>query len=256
MAPAENSSGAALVTGGAKRIGRAICLLLARAGYSVAIHCHRSGAEAQSLKSEIEAAGRAAAIVAADLDDRTAAGDIIAEAGAQLGSLTLLVNNASMYEPDELATLSCEVWNRHMAVNLAAPVFLARAFARQAPAGRSSIVNILDQRVFKPTPLFFSYALSKSALHTATHMLAQALAPDIRVNAVAPGPVLPSKRQSERDFADQYAAVPLGRGSTPEEVADAVLYLARANSVTGVVIAVDGGQHIAWETPDLRGIRE
>jgi NAD(P)-dependent dehydrogenase (short-subunit alcohol dehydrogenase family) len=161
-----------------------------------------------------------------------------------------------VFEPDELTTVGGELWDRHMAINLTAPIFLARAFAQQAPVGRSSIVNILDQRVFKTSPLFFSYGLSKSALHTATCMLAQALAPGIRVNAVAPGPVLPSKRQSEEDFAAQCKAMPLGRGSTPEDVADAVLYLARAKSVTGAVIAVDSGQHLAWQTPDLSGVRE
>jgi NAD(P)-dependent dehydrogenase (short-subunit alcohol dehydrogenase family) len=256
MTGGQDRPGAALVTGGARRIGRAICLKLAQAGYAIAIHCQRSQAEANLLKDEIETAGGAAGIVAADLGDRMAAERMIAEAGAALGPLTLLVNNAAVFEPDELGSIGPETWDRHMAVNLAAPVFLARAFAQQAPAGRSSIVNILDQRVLKPTPLFFSYGLSKSALHTATHMLAQALAPAIRVNGIAPGPVLPSKRQSAQEFAAQCRAMPLGRGSTPEEVADAVLYLARARSVTGAVIAVDAGQHVAWQTPDLQGVRE
>jgi NAD(P)-dependent dehydrogenase (short-subunit alcohol dehydrogenase family) len=136
-----------------------------------------------------------------------------------------------------------------MAVNLAAPLFLAKAFAAQAPAG-SGIVNVLDQRVFKPTPRFFSYSLAKSALHSATTTLAQALAPRVRVNAVAPGPTLPSPRQSEAEFAQQAATLPLRRGPTPDDIAAAVVYLAKAEAVTGITIAVDGGQHVAWRTAD------
>jgi NAD(P)-dependent dehydrogenase (short-subunit alcohol dehydrogenase family) len=256
MIATDNTIGAALVTGGAKRVGRAICLRLAQAGYAVAIHCHRAKAEAESLKAEIDAAGGRSAIVVADLAAPVTAERLIAQASAALGQLTLLVNNAAVFERDELASIDLRLWDRQFAVNFTTPVFLVRAFADQAPAGTSSIVNILDQRVLKPTPLFFSYGLSKSALHTATHMLAQALAPKIRVNAVAPGPVLPSARQSEVDFAEQCASMPLGHGTTPEEIADAVFYLASARSVTGTVIAVDGGQHIAWETPDLRGHSE
>ena len=167
------------------------------------------------------------------------------------GPLTLLVNNASEFNEDEIATLDRARFERTMAVNLAAPLFLAQAFAAQAPAGSdASIVNIVDQRVFKPTPRFFSYTLSKAALHTATITLAQALAPAVRVNAVAPGPTLPSPRQSEAQFAAQAKALPLQRGPTPHDVAAAVVYLAGAQSVTGAVIAVDGGQHVSWRTAD------
>src|SRR5690606_34946636 len=171
--------------------------------------------------------------------------NLIAGAARALGPLTLLVNNASLFEEDEFASLTAEDWQRQMAVNFKTPVFLAKAFAAQAPAGRSSIVNILDQRVLKPTPRFFTYALSKAGLHHATHMLAQALAPDIRVNGVAPGPTLPSSRQSAEQFARQSARLPLGRGATAEEVAEAVLYLADAPRVTGTVIPVYRGRHIA-----------
>jgi len=252
----ELQSHAALVTGGARRIGRAISLCLAGAGYAVAIHRNRSEGEAQSLKQEIERAGGRCTILLGDLADDAVAERLIAEAGKALGPLTLLVNNASVFEEDSVASLSHERWNRQMAINLAAPVFLAQAFAAQAPAGRSSIVNVLDQRVFKPTPLFFSYAVSKAALHSATHMLAQALAPGIRVNGVAPGPTLRSTRQSEDDFANQSARLPLGRNVSADDVAKAVLYLASADGVTGTVIPVDGGQHIAWQTPEISGIRE
>lgn len=239
---------AALITGAGRRIGRAITLALARAGYAVVLNSHASRAEAEKLAAEIIAADGRAVVVLADLADRDAVGGLIATANA-FGPLTLLVNNASEFESDEIGNLDRAKFERTMAVNLTAPLFLSQAFAAQAPAG-ASIVNIVDQRVLKPTPLFFSYALSKAALHDATGMLAQALAPNVRVNAVAPGPTLPSPRQSQEQFAAQAATVPLGRGPSPEEIAAAVLYLAEARSVTGVTIAVDGGQHLAWRTPD------
>ena len=247
---------AALVTGGARRIGRAISLCLAGAGYAVTIHCNRSEDEAQSLKQDIERTGRRCTVLVGDLAEPGIAERLVRDANNALGPLTLLVNNASVFEEDSVASLSHERWDRQMAINLAAPVFLAKAFAAQAPAGRSSIVNVLDQRVFKPTPLFFSYAVSKAALHSATHMLAQALAPGVRVNGVAPGPTLPSPRQKAEDFASQSARLPLGRNVSADDVAKAVLYLASADGVTGTVIPVDGGQHIAWQTPEISGIRE
>ena len=183
---------------------------------------------------------------------RRSRGLVGAAAGA-LGPLSLLVNNAASFEPDEIGALDAARFDRQMAVNLRAPLFLSEAFAAQAQVNEilgASIVNILDQRVFKPTPHFVSYTLAKSALHAATRMLAQALAPKVRVNAVAPGPTMASARQSADDFSRQSAAVPLGRGPTPEEIAAAVVYLGGARSVTGVTLAVDGGQHLAWNTPD------
>jgi NAD(P)-dependent dehydrogenase (short-subunit alcohol dehydrogenase family) len=172
-------------------------------------------------------------------------------AAASFGPLTLLVNSASEFELDEIETLERARFERAIAVNLAAPLFLTQAFAAQAHDGAdASVVNIVDQRVLKPTPRFLSYTLSKCALHNATTTLAQGLAPKLRVNAVAPGPTLPSPRQSDRDFAAQAASLPLERGPSPEDIAAAVLYLAQARSVTGVTIAVDGGQHLAWRTPD------
>lgn len=248
---------AALVTGGAQRIGRRIVERLAGEGYAVAIHCRRSTDEAEAIATEIRKQGGRAAIVQADLADGRAVEGIVPEAVKALGPLTLLVNNASEFEPDEVETLSQERWDRHFAVNLRAPAFLARDFARQLPAGRQgSIVNIVDQRVWKLTPQFFSYTLTKAALFTATRTMAQALAPRIRVNAIGPGPTLSNVRQGDEDFAKQSEAVLLGRGGSPDEIADAVLYLAKAASVTGQMIAVDGGQHLAWETPDVAGIRE
>ena len=247
----------ALVTGAAKRIGRVIAERLARDGYAVAIHYGHSGDAAEAVVASIQAAGGHAAMLQADLADAEAVDGLIRAAQAALGPLTLLVNNASEFEPDAIETLDIDRWERHFAVNLRAPAFLARDFAAQLPAERHGcIVNVIDQRVLKPNPQFFSYTLTKSALFTATRTLAQAFAPRIRVNAVGPGPTLASSRQDPEAFARQSDAVPLGHGATPEEIAEAVLFLVRARSVTGQIIAVDGGQHLAWETPDVVGMTE
>jgi NAD(P)-dependent dehydrogenase (short-subunit alcohol dehydrogenase family) len=247
---------AALVTGAARRIGRAIALALHRAGYAVAIQANRSVAEAQALRDEIARAGGRAAVVRADLSDPAEVAGLVTAAAGAIGPLSLLVNNAAMFEPDAIGALDAERFDRQFAVNLRAPLFLAEAFAAQAGAGaNASIVNILDQRVFKLTPHFVSYTLAKSALHSATRMLAQALAPNVRVNAVAPGPTIASARQQIADFERQAAAVPLGHGPSAEEIADAVVYLAKARSMTGATLIVDGGQHLAWQTPDT-GVAE
>lgn len=240
---------AALVTGGALRIGRAIVLALARAGFAVAIHANRSRKDAEALCGDIVGKGGRAAVVVADLADHDAVMGLAPSAAASVGQLTLLVNNASAFEPDEIGRLERERFDRHFAVNLRAPVFLAQAFAAQASAG-ASIVNILDQRVYRPNPRFFSYGLAKSALYAATTTLAQGLAPHVRVNAVAPGPTLPNVWHGDDVFRHRSAAMPLGHGPTPEEIADAVLFLAKASSITGETIAVDGGQHVTWTRED------
>ncbi len=247
----------ALVTGAAKRIGRAIAFRLADEGYAVAIHYRRSRADAEEVKAGIEGRGGRAAIVQADLADLRAVEGVLDKAGAALGPVALLVNNASLFEPDEVGNLAADLWERHFAVNLRAPAFLTRDFARQLPEGEDGVVvNIVDQRVWKLNPQFFSYTLSKAALFTATQTMAQALAPRVRVNAVGPGPTLTSSRQSAEDFARQGEALPLRRHPTPDDIAEAVVFLARAKSVTGQMLAVDGGQHLAWETPDVRAVRE
>lgn len=247
----------ALVTGGARRIGRSIVERLANEGFGVAIHCNRSAEEGEALAHAIEARGGRAAVVQGDLAEADAASRIVDAANRALGIVDLLVNNASVFEPDDAISLTLESWERHLAVNLRSPVFLAQRFAAQLPPERDGcIVNIVDQRVLKPTPQFFSYGVTKAALFSATEILAQGLAPRIRVNAVGPGPTLKSVRQDPAHFEKQSGAVLLGHGPAPDEIAEAVLYLARARSVTGQMIAVDGGQHLAWETPDVAGITE
>lgn len=248
---------AALVTGGVRRIGRAISLALAHAGYAVVVHGRKESAEAQALLAEMRRLGADCGFVAADLASTADRNSLVARARDLAGPLSLLVNNASQYENDAFGALDPLAWERQIAVNLAAPIFLAQAFAAQVPAaGDVSIVNITDQRVRKPVPRHFSYSLSKSALDAATVMMAQALAPRVRVNAVAPGPTLASPRQNAAAFAAQQAALPLRTGPSPEDIAAAVVFLAGARQITGETIAVDGGQHIAWQTPDAFGIDE
>lgn len=249
-----NGARTALITGAARRIGAAIALVLARAGYAVVLHANNSRDEAERLAEAITSFGGRASVVLADLTDHEAVRGLI-PAAAAFGSLTLLVNNAGEFEPDDIETMSHARFQRAISVNLEAPLFLSQAFVGQAPAGLDpSIVNILDQRVFRPNPRFFSYTLSKSALFTATTTLAQALAPRIRVNAVAPGPTLPSARQTDVQFAAQAESLPLRRGPRPEDVAQAVLYLAQATAVTGVTLPVDGGQHLSWRTADSQAV--
>jgi NAD(P)-dependent dehydrogenase (short-subunit alcohol dehydrogenase family) len=229
--------GVALVTGAARRIGRSLALAAAGSGYDLAIH-HRSHPEdADSL------AEGAAALGANSL---TLTGD------GRLGPVTLLVNNASLFEDDSLGSLNANGLNAHLAVNLTAPVLLAQAFAMRLPAGTSGlIVNVLDQRVLRPNPQFFSYSLSKAALWHATKSMAQALAPHIRVNGIGPGPTLPSVHQVPGEFEAEVAGTLLARAIDPEEIAAALRYLIDAPSVTGQMIAVDAGQHLGWRTPDI-----
>jgi NAD(P)-dependent dehydrogenase (short-subunit alcohol dehydrogenase family) len=243
----------ALVTGAARRIGRAIALELAAKGWAVAVH-HRSGPnDAARVVSEIEASSGRAVAIAADLTDTTALHTLIPRCAEALGApLTCLVNNASLFEEDAIETLDPVQWQAHQSVNVTAPIFLCQAFAAALPAGvGGNIINIVDQRVWRPVPLFFSYSVSKAALWAATGMLAQALAPRIRVNAIGPGPVLRSIHQTDEQFARQAAATPLERGTSPEEIARTVTFILEQPAMTGQMIALDGGQHIAWRTPDV-----
>ena len=244
---------AALVTGAARRIGRAIALELGARGWAVAVHHRGTPDDAQGVVREIEAAGGRAHVIAADLTDMAAVRDLVPRCTQALGMpLTCLVNNASLFEEDSIATLDLALWEAHQSVNVTAPIFLSQAFAAALPAGTSgNIINIVDQRVWRPVPLFFSYSVSKAALWAATGMLAQALAPRIRVNAIGPGPVLRSIHQTDEQFARQAASTPLERGTSPEEIARTVTFILDQPAMTGQMIALDGGQHIAWRTPDV-----
>lgn len=247
----------ALVTGGAKRIGRAIVEDLAAHGFGVAIHCNHARAEADDLAALIRAKGGRAAVVKADLADMDAVDRIVGTATAALGPIALLVNNASVFEADSVYDFDWETWDRHFALHVKAPALLARHFAVALPEGAHGlIVNMIDQRVLKPTPQYFSYALSKAALWTATRTMAQALAPRIRVNAIGPGPTLPNSRQNDAAFAAQVDSLILKHGPELDEFGATIRYLWQAKSVTGQMIALDGGQHLAWQTPDVTGMVE
>ncbi|MCA0031934.1 MULTISPECIES: SDR family oxidoreductase [unclassified Mesorhizobium] len=248
---------AALVTGGAKRIGKAIVEDLAGHGFAVAIHSNRSHDEADALAAGINRSGGRAAVVAADLTDMDAVSDLVGQAEAALGPISLLVNNASLFVDDSVEDFDWQAWDRHFAIHVKTPALLAQNFARSLPEGQEGlIVNIIDQRVWRPTPRYFSYALSKSALWTQTQMLAQALGPRIRVNAIGPGPTLKNLRQDDSDFDAQVAGLILKRGPELPEFGATIRYLWEARSVTGQMIALDGGQHLAWQTPDVTGMAE
>ncbi|MFO1208303.1 MAG: SDR family oxidoreductase [Amaricoccus sp.] len=253
---------AALVTGGARRVGAALVRRLAARGARVAIHCNSSREEADALAREL---GTAAVVVQADLLDRGATAALVPAAAEALGQpLTVLVNNASIFEYDNIASATWESWDRHIGSNLRAPFELIQAFAAQAPAAardadgqplaRAAVVNVIDQRVLKPTPEFTTYTIAKMGLWALTRIAAQGLAPDVRVNGIGPGPTLRGVRQSEEHFARQAASTILGRGSSPGEIAAALDFILDSPGVTGQLICVDGGQHLAWRTPDVLGV--
>jgi NAD(P)-dependent dehydrogenase (short-subunit alcohol dehydrogenase family) len=238
---------AALVTGGAKRLGRAIALALAEAGFDLAVHYGSSAAEAEETVQAIRALGRRAVSLRADLGREAETAALLPAATAALGPLGVLVNNASRFERDEWHDATRESWDRHIEPNLRAPFVLTQAFARQLPeAAEGVVINMLDQRVWSLTPHFVSYTVAKAGLWALTQSLALALAPRIRVCGIGPGPALPSARQSAEQFARQGASVPLRRGTGPEEVARAALAILALPSMTGQMIALDGGQHLQW----------
>lgn len=241
---------AALVTGAAKRVGRVLALALARTGFDIALHYGRSEREAMVTAEEIRALGRRVVSLRADLERLPEVERIVPAAIEAVGPLGLLVNNASIFELDRIRTMTETSWNRHLAINLTAPTFLCRAFVLQLPErARGLIVNILDERIFNPTPNYLSYTASRFGLWAVTQVLARELAPKIRVNAIGPGPTLPEAGMTEADFAALCARMPLKRGSSPEELADALLFILRARSMTGQMITLDGGQQLGWLTP-------
>lgn len=236
-----------LITGGAKRIGRSIVKRLAGEGWNVAVHHHSSGDEADALANEIRSMGRSAVTLAADLEDGDSVRGLVSSAAQSLGPVCAVVNNASVFSKDDPMSEEFDIWDRHMDVHLKAPYILTQELVKQLPPDQDGcVVNIIDQRVFNPSKHFPSYTLSKMALWDQTRILARALAPSVRVNAVGPGPVLPSERQSDADFERQASQTPLGRAVDPDEIAGAVSFLLDAPSVTGQMIAVDSGQHMNW----------
>ena len=253
----------ALITGGAKRLGRAMALYLAGRGIDVAIHYNGSAEAAEATAKEARALGVWASVVQADLLEEAATATLIARASERLGGpLDILINNASIFEYDTIHSATRESWDRHFDSNLRAPFVLIQDFARQAPKAemrdgepraRALVLNMLDQRVRKLTPEFMTYTLAKMGLWTLTRTAAQALAPDIRVNAIGPGPTLQGARQSEEHFTRQRAATILERGANPEDICAALGYFLEAPAVTGQLICADGGQHLGWQTPDVLG---
>lgn len=240
MAP--SARGTALVTGGARRIGRELVRTCAAAGYDVAVHCRREDADALAAADEMRAAGRESGVFPCDLASESEVSGLIAQVRASLGPVTLLVNSASLFSHDRFDQIERSPWDAHLDINLRAPLVLSRDMAAQGLEGQ--IVHILDQRVLAPGPDYFSYTVSKAALWSATRMMAIELAPRIRVNAIGPGPVLANLDQSPEDFEAEAASTPLGRAVDPADIGRALAYLIGASSVTGQMIAVDGGQHL------------
>jgi NAD(P)-dependent dehydrogenase (short-subunit alcohol dehydrogenase family) len=251
----------ALVTGAGRRLGRAMSLALAEDGWDVAVHYVTSGQEAGDTVEAIRAMGRRAESFRADLLNEDSLAELVPRVDAAFGTPVLLVNNASIFEHDTLFSATLETWDRHMMSNLRAPFVLTQAVAALAPdtepdaagepVAQAQVINMVDQRVVKPTPEFMTYSLSKAALWTFTRTAAQALAPKLRVNAIGPGPTLRGARQSEAHFAAQRRSTILERGADAEGVVRAMRYLLTSPSVTGQLICVDGGQHLGWRTPDV-----
>ncbi|WP_147126106.1 SDR family oxidoreductase [Shimia ponticola] len=255
----------ALVTGAGKRLGRAMALYLAQRGHDVAVHYASSADAAEDVVAEIKAMGRKAVALQADLLKEAEVEALVPAATEALGGpLTVLVNNASIFEYDNIKTATRSSWDRHMESNLRAPYVLTQAFAAQCPAGarddageplaQGLVVNMIDMRVRKLTPEFSTYTIAKMGLWALTQTAAQGLAPDVRVNAIGPGPTLRGGRQSEEHFARQRAATVLGRGANPSDITAALGYFLDAPAITGQLLCVDGGQHLAWETPDVLGV--
>lgn len=254
----------ALVTGAAKRLGREIALDLARRGYDVAVHYASSGPEALEVAAEIRALGRQAVALRADLLDEAQVVPLVARAAEALGGpLSVLVNNASVFEYDNIGTATRRSWDRAMESNLRAPFVLTQTFAAQAPKAlmvegeplsQALVVNMIDQRVWKLTPEFMSYTLAKMGLWALTRTAAMGLAPDVRVNAIGPGPTLQGSRQTDSHFAKQRAGTVLKRGSNPSDITAALGFFLESPGVTGQMIAADGGQHLGWQTPDVVGL--
>ena len=249
--------GVAIVTGGSKRIGKSIVKKLSFLGWKVIIHYNSNKNDALSLQKEIQKKGGAASIIKANLNSSKATEELISKSEKKFGKLTLLVNNASIFENDSVHSLTIDTWDIHNNVNTKAPLLLSQSFAKLLPKKEPGvIINIIDQRVFSPRPDFISYSSSKNSLFWLTKVLAQALSPKIRVCAIGPGPTLKGARQTNNDFKNQSESVPLRNGSSPEDITQAVEFILNASSFTGQMITLDGGEHLDWIKPEDRNFKD
>ena len=245
-----------IITGGATRMGAAIARKLSGPNIEILIHYNKSKLKAEKLKKELSNKGTKVYLVKGDLSKETDIKKIIKFAKSKLKFFDCLVNNASLFENDKLENFSLDSWSKHLRTNLRAPALLTKEFAKNVKGKNNNIINIIDQRVFKLTPYFFSYTLSKTGLYTLTKTSAMSLAPNIRVNAIAPGPTIKNQRQSEKHFKKQYLATPLKRQVGVEQICNAVDFFLKNISITGQVLAIDSGQNLNWQTPDIMGGKE
>ena len=242
-----------IITGGATRIGAAIARKLSGPNIEVLIHYNKSKLKAEKLRKELSIEGSKVYLVKGDLSKETDIKKIIRFAKSKLKFFDCLINNASLFENDKLENFSLDSWNKHLRTNLRTPALLSKEFAKNVKGKNNNIINIIDQRVFKLTPYFFSYTISKTGLYTLTKTSAMSLAPNIKVNAIAPGPTIKNKRQSDKHFRKQYLATPLKKQVDVNEICNAVDFFIKNSSITGQVLAIDSGQNLNWQTPDVIG---
>ena len=242
-----------IITGGATRIGAAIAKKLSGSNKEIVIHFNRSKIKAENLKKKLQNYGTKVYLVKGDLSKEKDINKIIKFAKSKLKYFDCLINNASLFENDKLENFKTDSWEKHISTNLRAPALLSKEFSKNIKGGNNNIINLIDQRVFKLTPYFFSYTISKTGLYTLTKTSAISLAPNIRVNGIAPGPTIKNKRQSEKHFKKQYLATPLKKQVDVEEICNAVDFFIKNRSITGQVLAIDSGQSLNWKTPDILG---
>jgi NAD(P)-dependent dehydrogenase (short-subunit alcohol dehydrogenase family) len=245
-----------IITGGATRIGAAISKKLSGPGIEIVIHYNKSKSSAEKLKKELSKSETKVYLVKGDLSKEKDVKKIVKFAKSKLKYFDCLVNNASLFENDKIENFTTNSWGRHLRTNLRAPALLSKEFAKNTKSSNNNIINIIDQRIFKLTPFFFSYTISKTGLYTLTKTSAMSLAPNIRVNGIAPGPTLKNKKQTEKHFRKQYLATPLKRQVDLKEICNAVDFLINNRSITGQVLAIDSGQNLNWQTPDIMGTKE
>lgn len=246
--------GVALITAAGRRIGKAIAIDLGRNGYDVAVHYHTSHDEAAAVVAEICESGAKAVALQADLSNTDDVVALIGKTAEALGPVTCLVNNASIFEPDDVTNITPQTWDAHLDINLRAPVLLSQAFGQQIPDGtQGNIINLIDERVWRPNPQFMSYYASKFGLWGMTQTMAQGFEAKVRVNGIGPGPTVKNSRQTDEDFAEVQSRLPLGYGPTLEDICRTVQFILATPSLTGQMIALDSGQHLAWKTPDVEG---